>query len=69
MLRFVIIFTFLSLYFVSYSQKYNAELLKSYTENELGGTLVEEGVYFYKIKAKFLGGEDVNLHGFVHLKY
>ena len=34
-----------------------------------GGTLVEEGVYFYKIKAKFLGGEDVNLHGFVHLKY
>jgi hypothetical protein len=37
MLRFVIIFTFLSLYFVSYSQKYNAELLKSYTENELDG--------------------------------
>ena len=37
MLRFVIIFTFLSLYFVSYSQKYNAELLKSYTENELAG--------------------------------
>jgi hypothetical protein len=34
-----------------------------------GGTLVEEGVYFYKIKAKFLGGEDVKLHGFVHLKY
>jgi hypothetical protein len=37
--------------------------------NTQGGTLVEEGVYFYKIKAKFLGGEDVKLHGFVHLKY
>ena len=34
-----------------------------------GGTLVEEGVYFYKIEARFLGGEDVKLHGFVHLKY
>jgi hypothetical protein len=34
-----------------------------------GGTLVEEGVYFYRIKAKFEGGEDVKLHGFVHLKY
>lgn len=34
-----------------------------------GGTLVEEAVYFYKIEARFLGGEDVKLHGFVHLKY
>jgi hypothetical protein len=34
-----------------------------------GGTLVEEGVYFYKIDATLEGGEDVRLHGFVHLKY
>jgi hypothetical protein len=33
------------------------------------GTLVEEGVYFYKIDATLEGGEDVRLHGFVHLKY
>jgi hypothetical protein len=35
----------------------------------MGGTLVEEGVYFYKIEATLQGGEDVKLHGFVHLKY
>ncbi len=34
-----------------------------------GGTLVEEGVYFYKINATLQGGEDIQLHGFVHLKY
>lgn len=34
-----------------------------------GGTLVEEGVYFYKINASLEGGEDIQLHGFVHLKY
>ncbi len=34
-----------------------------------GGTLVEEGVYFYKINATLEGGEDIQLHGFVHLKY
>jgi hypothetical protein len=33
------------------------------------GTLVEEGVYFYKINAVLQGGEDIQLHGFVHLKY
>ncbi|MFM7661682.1 MAG: gliding motility-associated C-terminal domain-containing protein [Bacteroidota bacterium] len=33
------------------------------------GTLVDEGVYFYRIKATLLGGEDIKLHGFVHLKY
>jgi subtilisin-like proprotein convertase family protein len=35
----------------------------------MGGNIVEEGVYFYKIEATLQGGEDVKLHGFVHLKY
>ncbi len=33
------------------------------------GNLVEEGTYFYRIKATYEGGEDVIKHGFVVLKY
>jgi subtilisin-like proprotein convertase family protein len=33
------------------------------------GNLVEEGTYFYRIKAIYEGGEDVIKHGFVVLKY
>jgi subtilisin-like proprotein convertase family protein len=33
------------------------------------GTLVEEGTYFYLIKAKFYGGEEVVKHGFVQVDY
>lgn len=34
-----------------------------------GGNLVEEGTYFYIIKATFYGGEDITKHGFVQVKY
>ena len=37
MTRIIILFTFVSLSFLSVAQKYNAELLKSYTPNELVG--------------------------------
>ena len=33
------------------------------------GNLIEEGTYFYRIKATYEGGEDVIKHGFVVLKY
>jgi subtilisin-like proprotein convertase family protein len=33
------------------------------------GNLVEEGTYFYRIKATYEGGEDIIKHGFVVLKY
>ena len=33
------------------------------------GNLVEEGTYFYRIKATYEGGEDLIKHGFVVLKY
>ena len=33
------------------------------------GTLVEEGTYFYMIKATFEGGEEVEKQGFVQLRY
>ncbi len=33
------------------------------------GTIVEEGTYFYIIKAKFYGGEEVMKHGFVQVDY
>ena len=35
----------------------------------LDGNLVEEGTYFYRIKATYEGGEDEIKHGFVVLKY
>ena len=31
------------------------------------GTLVTEGTYFYRINAKFEGGEEVKKHGFVYV--
>lgn len=34
-----------------------------------GGTLVEEGTYFYIIKATFEGGEEVTKQGFVQVRY
>jgi subtilisin-like proprotein convertase family protein len=34
-----------------------------------GGNIVEEGTYFYRIRATYEGGEDVIKHGFVVLKY
>lgn len=34
-----------------------------------GGTLVEEGTYFYIIKATFEGGEEVTKQGFVEVRY
>ncbi|MEN9997332.1 MAG: hypothetical protein RI922_322 [Bacteroidota bacterium] len=34
-----------------------------------GGDLVDEGTYFYIIKATFEGGREVTEHGFVQLKY
>lgn len=34
-----------------------------------GGTLVEEGTYFYIIKATFEGGKDVSKQGFVQVKH
>jgi hypothetical protein len=37
MTRIIILFTFVSLSFLSVAQKYNSELLKSYTVNELAG--------------------------------
>ena len=37
MTRIIILFTFVSLSFLSVAQKYNAELLKCYTPNELVG--------------------------------
>ena len=30
-------------------------------------TLVNEGTYFYRINAKFEGGEEVKKHGFVYV--
>ena len=32
-----------------------------------GGTLVEEGTYFYIIKAQFYGGEEITKQGFVQV--
>ena len=37
MTRIIILFTFVSLSFLSVAQKYNSELLQSYTVNELAG--------------------------------
>lgn len=34
-----------------------------------GGDLVDEGTYFYIIKATFEGGREITEHGFVQLKY
>lgn len=34
-----------------------------------GGTVVEEGTYFYIIKAQFYGGEEVTKQGFVQVRY
>jgi len=31
------------------------------------GNLVSEGVYFYTIKAKIIGGEELTKHGFIHV--
>ena len=32
-----------------------------------GGKLVSEGTYFYRILATDEGGEEYNLHGFIHV--
>lgn len=34
-----------------------------------GGTVVEEGTYFYIIKAQFYGGEEITKQGFVQVRY
>ena len=37
--------------------------------NQKTGKIATEGTYFYKIDATFEGGESVQKHGFVVLKY
>jgi hypothetical protein len=41
----------------------------SWNGRDLGGHLVSEGVYFYTIKAKMAGGEEIKKHGFIHVVY
>ena len=35
----------------------------------MSGKTLDEGTYFYKINAKFEGGNEIQKHGFVVLKY
>ena len=35
----------------------------------MSGKVLDEGTYFYKINAKFEGGNEIQKHGFVMLKY
>jgi hypothetical protein len=41
----------------------------SWNGKTLNGNLVDEGTYFYKVNATFEGGNEVEKHGFVVLKY
>jgi len=42
---------------------------ESWQGTNKSGELVKEGTYFYKIDATFEGGQTVQKHGFVVLKY
>ena len=35
----------------------------------MSGKILDEGTYFYKINAVFEGGNEIQKHGFVDLRY